>query len=330
MARLQGIEEGGTLFEVLGKTPCPLCGAEPAHHRQDTECDGNVAAVVAAARSEIAKIELLRKELAETMQGLQREGARFDRTLPKVEEELHSISSEVEGSISPQLSKLRLSYAQLADKRGQVREALSLYRSIQDIETRRNKLDGTPEDQKAGTVSEGDLQISVADSFAQHVEGILKQWHFPDAERVHFDSKARDLVISSKLRSARGKGLRAITHAAFTVGLLDYCRTKEHSHPGFVVLDSPLLSYRAPEGTEDDLSGTDLNEQFYNYLAALPDDRQVIIIENTDPPPAVTTRPQVTMFSKNPLVGRYGFFPIASNRASEAQEVPADISEQGN
>jgi hypothetical protein len=30
MARLRGIEEGGTLFEVLGQSSCPLCGADCA------------------------------------------------------------------------------------------------------------------------------------------------------------------------------------------------------------------------------------------------------------------------------------------------------------
>jgi hypothetical protein len=38
---LRGIEEGGTLFVVLGQAPCPLCGAEAAHHRSDSDCDGN-------------------------------------------------------------------------------------------------------------------------------------------------------------------------------------------------------------------------------------------------------------------------------------------------
>ena len=80
---------------------------------------------------------------------------------------------------------------------------------------------------------------------------------------------------------------------------------------------TPLRAYREPEGSEDDLTGTDLNVKFYDYLAALPDDRQVIIVENTDPPASIATRPQVVMFSKNPHSGRYGFFPIAETTAME-------------
>lgn len=309
--RLRGIEEAGTLFSVLGHTPCPLCGAAPEHHQRDAECDGNVDAVVAAARSEIAKIALLQTELGDTVTALRREGAGFDRRLPKVEEELSTVSSDLEELTAPRLRQLRANYGELADKRGEVREALAIYRTLQDMEKRREDLEQGSE-QRAAAVSDGDLPTTVAANFAECVETILKKWHFPGADRVYFDAKARDLVIGGKLRTARGKGLRAITHAAFTIGLLEYCRENSTPHPGFVVLDSPLLAYREPEGDDLDLVGTDLNAQFYSYLSKLNPDRQVIIIENRDPPEDITARPNVLMFSKNPHSGRYGFFPAAS------------------
>lgn len=310
--RLQGIEEGGSLFEVLGQVPCPLCGAEPGHQRRESDCDGNITAVVEAARSETAKIELLRRDLGETVSGLRREAASFDRRLPKTEEQLKSLSDEVDRFISPKLTRLRSSYSELADKRGHVREALSVYRTIQDIENRRTSLDPELKDKKESSVSEGDLPAAVAESFAQKVEIILKNWHLPEAERVYFDAKNRDLIIAGKPRGARGKGLRAITHAAFTIGLLDYCKSKDTPHPGFVILDSPLLAYREPEGSDDDLRGTDVKDKFYEYLSNLSNESQIIIVENNDPPATIMALPQTVMFSKNPNSGRYGFFPRPS------------------
>jgi hypothetical protein len=312
--RLRGIEEAGTLFVALGQAVCPLCGAEPAHHRHDSDCDGNVDAVVAAARSELAKINLLRTELDETVTNLRREHTAFDRSLPRVENQLRQISTTLEERFSPRLTRLRSSYKELADKRGEVREALVMLRTLQDAEQRRIDLDKQPAEQNGSSIADGDLPIAIAEKFAQEVEAILKQWHFPDANRVYFESKARDLVIDGKLRTARGKGLRAITHAAFTFGLLQYCRANNTPHPGFVILDSPLLAYRAPEGDEVDLTGTDLNEQFYAHLASLTPDKQVIIVENTDPPDTVTSHPQAIMFSKNPHSGRYGFFPLQGDQ----------------
>ena len=322
VARLRGIEEGGTLFVVLGQAPCPLCGAPPADHRSDSDCDGNIEAVVAASRSEIAKIELLRIELADTVTSLEREAAGFDRRLPKVDDELKRLSRSIEQLITPKLTKLRATYAGLADKRGEVREALAIYKSIKDAEARRIKIESNTEDEKEGALSEGDLSGAVAEAFALQVEAVLKDWHFPEAERVFFDAKSRDLVIAGKPRTARGKGLRAITHAAFTVGLLQFCKARDTPHPSFIILDTPLRAYREPEGWEEDLTGTDLNVKFYAYLADLPDDRQVIIVENSDPPESITSRPQVVMFSKNPRSGRYGFFPVAE----QEKETPAGES----
>jgi hypothetical protein len=310
--RLRAIEEGGTLFNVLGSKHCPLCGAAPAHHHADAECEGNIDAVVQAARKEVAKIEVLRNELSATVRNLEREAASFDRKVPAAVRELDSISGVVEELIAPRLSTLRKSYSEFADKRSEVREALSLYATVQDIERRRADLEKGVEDEKTGALAIADIPTTVAHSFAKTVEGILTGWNFPETGDVYFDSKARDLVIAGKSRSAFGKGLRAITHAAFTLGLLAFCRSRQTPHTGFVVLDSPLLAYREPDGVEDDLTGTDLQEKFYAYLESSLSDTQVIVVENTNPPDAIMERHQSLMFGKNPHHGRYGLFPFSS------------------
>lgn len=87
---------------------------------------------------------------------------------------------------------------------------------------------------------------------------------------------------------------------------------------GFAVLDSPLLSYKAPEGGEDDLRGTDLKDQFYRYLSVWGDDRQVLIVENTDPPASVQALPQATKFTGLPGIGRAGYFPPEKGATAEA------------
>ncbi len=119
------------MFNVLGSGHCPLCGAEPAHYRTNAECNGDVDAVVQAARQKIFKIEVLCAEFAATVQSLERESANFDRRMPAVVQELASISAAVEELIAPKLSTLRKSYSDFADKRAEVREALGLYATVQ-------------------------------------------------------------------------------------------------------------------------------------------------------------------------------------------------------
>jgi hypothetical protein len=152
------------------------------------------------------------------------------------------------------------------------------------------------------------------DEFSQMVERILSEWHYPNARRVFFDETVRDFQIAGKARGSTGKGLRAISHAAVTVGLLEFCLEHELPHPGFVILDSPLLAYWKPEGEEDDLSGTDIKERFYEYLLGFKDNAQIIVIENEHPQNSVADRSNVVVFTKNPHQGRYGFFPPFDNR----------------
>lgn len=310
LQRLRAIEEAGSLFTALGETICPLCGAAPDDHRLDRDCEGNIDAVVMAAGAEIRKIELRQGELKDTITALRKEETSFSKRVPKIEEQAVTLFGEIQQIVAPNLRELRSTYGELAEKRGEVREALAIYSTLKDLEDRKTKLESELEGE-AGSSNQTDTQLSTTtvDQFAALILEILTKWHFPSIERVHFELKTRDLVIDGKNRVSFGKGLRAVTQSAFTIGLLEFCRRHETLHPGFVILDSPLLSYREPEGESDDLRGTDLNTQFFAWIAALPADRQVIIIENTDPPVEIQNMPQVTSFKKKGS-GRRGFFPL--------------------
>src|SRR5690606_29228222 len=141
------------------------------------------------------------------------------------------------------------------------------------------------------------------------VATILTAWNFPGECHVYFDKQSTDFVIDGKPRASRGKGLRAITHAAVNIALLEYCQEQGLAHPGFVVLDSPLLAYFKPEGDDDlALKGTDLKERFYEYLVDHHrGDSQILIIENQHPPESIESRLNMTVFTRNPGEGRFGF-----------------------
>ena len=139
-----------------------------------------------------------------------------------------------------------------------------MFGTFQKLEARKQSLIES-EDEPHGTakIATG-LPESVSHALSLKIEGILKAWTFPGQCRVHFDKETSDFVIDGKPRASRGKGLRAITHAAVTIGVLEYCQENSLSHPGFVILDSPLLAYFKPEGDDDlELQGTDLKERFY-------------------------------------------------------------------
>ncbi len=100
----------------------------------------------------------------------------------------------------------------------------------------------------------------------------------PNSDDVHFDKEMGDFVINGKHRISNGKGHRAITHAAATLGLMKYTEENELPHLGFSILDSPLLAYEEPENEEDDLSGTDVNIKFFDSLSAWKT-KQIIVLK---------------------------------------------------
>ncbi|MGX1346859.1 TolA-binding protein [Bradyrhizobium elkanii] len=309
--RLEGIREGGTLFSALSDGVCPLCGAEAQHQHRSADCEGNADQVVRAAEAELRKIDLLQEDLTKTVRQLNTELRNLQRRLPKLESDEFQLSTRIREELAPNLRAMRTSYSELAEKRGEVREALGLYVTLKDLEDRRATLEREEAEASGGNTPDAGLPAASLDKFATVVQHILQSWHFPNAERVHFDQKARDLVIGGKNRTSFGKGLRAITQSAFTIALLQYCKEQATPHPGFALLDSPLLSYKEPDGDDDDLRHTDLKTRFYEYLKQLGSDQQVIIIENTDPPDDVRAMSYAQKFTGNPgEAGRAGLFPV--------------------
>lgn len=309
--RLTAIQEAGSMFVHVEKVACPLCGAvSGAQHLEET-CDGNVDLVVTAATAEISKIRQLQIELQVTVDDLEAESKEHIESLRRIETEYQAVNSRIQNILGPNLSEVRATFSTLIEERSVAQKAIDLFSRHEQLSARKAELVAAE-----GTTLEGKLDVatgipeSVAHEYSTKISDILKAWNFPGKCHVYYDKNSCDFVIDGKPRSSRGKGLRAITHAASNIALLEYCQSNGFSHPGFVVLDSPLLAYFKPEDDEKFLlDGTDLKERFYNYLIQRHGtDSQVIIIENQHPPEEVEREITLTVFTGNPESGRFGLF----------------------
>ena len=310
LKRLEAIHEFGSFFVHLDRDVCPLCGANPRDQHLDAECDGNTEEVVLAANAEMYKIRRLERELSETVASLNDEVGQINSELPSLEEQYQGIDEQLTEITKPTVSTERTSYNQLILKRAEVITSLDNFKRLERLVYQKDDLEVHEEEGGEATESRTSIPKITLDAFSQTVERVLTEWHYPNANRVFFDESAKDFQIAGKDRGSTGKGLRAITHAAVSISLLEFCLEHSLPHPGFLVLDSPLLAYWKPEGEEDDLSGTDLKEKFYDYVLGFGSDTQVIIIENEHPPNFVSEGGNVIVFTKNPHRGRYGFFPL--------------------
>ena len=307
--RLTAIQESGAMFAHVESVPCPLCGASPQAQQHDAACDGDVEAIVQAATAEIEKIVRLKGELQATVAKLKSEAVSQEQELLDKNRDYENVSAQIQETVAPTVSEERASFSELIEKRAEVQRGIDLYARAAKLEERRIALEQDEgEAGSSGAVVSG-LPDSVAHDFSLRIAKLLKAWDFPGDCFVHFDKETTDFVIDGKPRGSRGKGLRAITHAAVSIALLEYCLENDLPHPGFVVLDSPLLAYFKPEGDEDrQLQGTNLKESFYAYLVDHhSSDSQIVIVENQHPPDSVLDRLSMTVFTGNPNDGRKGF-----------------------
>ena len=306
--RLTAIQESGSMFAHVEAEPCPLCGAPPDAQKHEEACDGDVEGIVEAAMAEIEKIERLRRELRDTVADLRRDATSHEESLASTNEEYGRLNMEIQETVSPSVAEERASFSELIEENARVQRAVDIFSRAEHLEKRKRELEQTDEDDEPGGSLVTGLPDSVAHEFSLKVSSLLKNWDFPGDCLVHFDEETTDFVIDGKPRASRGKGLRAITHAAVTISLLEYCQEHGLPHPGFVVLDSPLLAYFRPEGDDDmALQGTNLKERFYKYLITHHvEESQIIIIENQHPPDSVLDGLNMTVFTGNPNEGRQG------------------------
>ncbi|MCB1202891.1 MAG: hypothetical protein KDN18_01425 [Verrucomicrobiae bacterium] len=308
--RLEGVREAGSLVAAISAGPCPLCGADSSYPHGDVMCDSDLGTVVLAAESEKKKIEKLLSELDDLVQKLNLEKHSVQRVIPRIREELAELDSRISERV-PALSEQRLSYRSLIEKRSSVQSLRNLWQEIQALSQKKSDLEATEDSQAGENSTTADLSESVLDAFSEVMRQVLQSWRFPGADRIHFDSSHRkkDFVINGKPRGSRGKGMRAITHAGFTVSLMDFVFGKGLPHLGFVVMDSPLLAYREPDAGDDEVEKAGLQPEFFKYLSSRKD-QQFIIIENVDPPEEFRSSSNSIHFSGNSSVGRQGFFPF--------------------
>jgi hypothetical protein len=308
LERLAAIRESGSMFAYVDAVACPLCGAAPSDQHVDETCGGDVESVVQAATAEMGKIERLIVELDGTVGELENERVELSAQHSVKAQEYEQLDLEIRQTVSPEVLEVRSAFTDLIEKRASAQKTIELFSTLQKLEARKQSLIEAEEGPSGTAKIATGLPEAVSHALSLKIEGILRAWNFPGQCRVHFDKETSDFVIDGKPRASRGKGLRAITHAAVTIGVLEFCQEKSLPHPGFVILDSPLLAYFKPEGDDDlELQGTDLKERFYQYLIQHHgSDSQVIIIENQHPPSSVENDLAITVFTRNPSEGRFG------------------------
>ena len=308
LRRLEAIGEAGVRLAQMTEERCPVCGAVAEHHdEQHRLAYAQPEDVAAACGAEGEKLQLLVRDLSVTISSNTQELAELEAKAESYRAQLQAAQRTLREEMQPRVAALVDRLREADQHRGRLESLAVLYRRRGELSSMLEEAEKPiPRPAKLPSASVG---TDEAEQFSQAAEELLRTWNFPGLDRVTFSEDDQDLVISGRKRSSHGKGVRALTHAAFSLALLRYCRANERPHPGLVLVDSPLVVYREPDSSE---AGEEfkVKDAFYRGVAADFGSAQVIVLEN-EAPPADLTDANIVSFTGADH-GRSGFLPRRS------------------
>lgn len=310
LRRLDAIAETGRRLAEMSYDRCFVCGSSSEHHdldHQDALINPDIVSQSCVAES--VKLRSLLADLKTTQVDVETEIREKRRLIALLQSDMESAIKEIQGVLKPRLKRLLNEYRESQQKKDAVKKAIELQERLREYE---ELIEEVAQKEKSEVEASGGnvFPAKVIEEFSLDVEKRLKAWNFPNAGRVTFSEADWDIMISGRRRASHGKGVRAITHAAFSLGLLGYCKRKDMPHPNFLMIDSPLVVYREPDPSDMSMA-LDVKDSFYADIAASFSDAQVIILENEEPPAQLIGSEGFNLiaFSKT-NEGRYGFIPV--------------------
>ncbi|ATU95216.1 hypothetical protein [Phyllobacterium zundukense] len=307
--RLEAIEEGGFLFQRFENAPCPMCGALPGHQHKPHPLS-DVDRQITATRAEITKIRRDMSELDVTLASVLAEIEGLEGRSKNLGAEAQSHFEEIK-RLRPAEANMRNGYKGDISRLEEIEQIIAVAVRRDELATRKTAIASIKYgQQKAEGLTIG-IDGPTGHRFAQVVQKVLTAWEYPGLEAVTWNDGKYDIAINGKLRGRNGKGVKALLRTAFSVAFVIYCKDEELPHPGFLVLDSPLLTYREEIDndplTEEEkvIKATPLDIRFYEHLASISSFCQIYVVENKTPP--ANLRGQTIVFAKP---DRRGLFPV--------------------
>lgn len=306
--RLEANTESASYMEQHRIANCPLCGGEID---QDDEID--IDAIEKANLSEISKIDAHLDDLRSTQADVKKSLEQNKEEFSSIMEKISNLDNELGGSIGRKVKENKEILNDLDTVRSEFRKERDLEIKRQEVFKEIGRLQAEYDDIRA-TYMIDDFSKE-AYELSKKIAEILTRWDFPNGNEAAFDLDSRDIVIGGKPRSHFGKGYRAICFSAILLGLMEYLFPKGH-HPGFIILDSPLTTYRKQdENLETDnvevFLANNLIYAFYRDLCDFYKGKQIIVLDNQEPYEDLYPSMNYIHFSGNEDVGRYGFFPVS-------------------
>lgn len=302
--RLEFLSEADHYLSQVGSAVhCPVCGALIEDHKDEDHAGVEVKAEIKnAARIEAGKLQTLLGDLDVTLEALKKEEAELETAILESREKINDSDKRLKQELLPRMQIAKSALQKLLDDRKNTLAELSAHARIQSLSEQRKLLGPEPKQTKSKSSTAEIAGESVSRrQFLNKLQAMLVAWKYSPVDIAEFNEKM-ELIVAGETRKSHGKGIRAILQSAFTATLMLHAWER---HPGLVVLDSPLTSFREADSYEAD---KDVQRGFFEYLIG-SQKGQVIVLENKEPAADLVARMHYEHFSGATGEGRRGFYP---------------------
>ncbi|PKP80384.1 MAG: hypothetical protein CVT79_16180 [Alphaproteobacteria bacterium HGW-Alphaproteobacteria-18] len=312
--RLDFVAEGAHYFDRLQTVICPLCGQsmddEHAHKAAQASAD-----IYEAARAEAAKILAQRADLEDAIGSLERRREARDKESAEALVAYHLAEARLSAILQPAAANRTAQLRRLNERRLELESVRNTSEQVDTLRALKAELEQSNTGKGKAKKQWESLPGTSLLAFCKEVEAVLQEWKWEGEGRVEFDEKTFDIKVDGQTRQSHGKGFRAVLYSAFVIALVRYCQKKKLPHPGIVVIDSPLTSYKRRGARDvkgpDSAVSSGVEAAFWEALAKIANEVQVIIVENKEPPPNVAAVVHYEWFAGNEAGpdDRVGFIP---------------------
>ncbi|MEZ8456601.1 hypothetical protein AB6C42_13185 [Vibrio cyclitrophicus] len=285
---------------------CPLCDNNIEPDEQELR------SVSIAAEAELKKIKFHLDDVILVKKDLDSEIFKLKIKRQSIEEKLLELDSSYD-NLSKKLGSQDSDFVSgLLDQRT---DLLMWERSIKQYNGLEDRLE------KYENASVQEVQIISRDIeesskvLVARVKSLLEEWGVPGVEKICFNKDNVDLIINDRERVSYGKGKRGIFLTAYVISLMEIAIKEGNPHLGFVIVDSPVVTYKDPKHSKDkktfkELLDVSVKTKFYNWLFTRQGLGQIIVLENEEPSLSQQSSSMCTeFFGPDSDEGRKGLLP---------------------
>ena len=298
--RIDFVEEGTFYLNQLNDYPCPICNNNIDNQEEFFN------KIFASCEKESEKNKMKMNDLNLTILDEKFNIEKYNKEITELNNKIYNLTVEIDNELKPHSKLLKNRIDNILTLQKKVELKIKLQNDITNYTSYRQKCRNSLDTYKVNNESPI-IDDKYYINFANTIKILLDNWKYKDNCNVIFNSNTYDIEIDGKPRGHLGKGHRALTHAAFSVGLQNYMYNNDFSFPAFIILDSPLLSLKEADYDTEKLSNT-IQDAFWKDLSSTNKDRQIIIFDNKEPNDDIKKIANYIKFTGNKNSGRCGFY----------------------